>query len=68
METIGKWCACLTRRPLKQEENEEIDSSLLKSFLLLQTVVPAVGNIGERVLPTVQALSEEQNASGEGGR
>ena len=30
-------------------------------------MVPAVCNMGERVLPTVQALSKEQNASGEGG-
>ena len=35
-----------------------MDRSLLKSFLLLGTVVLAVGNMGERVLPTVQALSE----------
>jgi len=30
----------------------------LKSFLLMRTVVPAVCNMGERVLLTVQALSE----------
>jgi len=35
-----------------------MDRSLLKSFLLLQTVVLAVCNIGERVLPTVRMLSE----------
>jgi len=40
------------------EENREIDRSLLTSFFLLQTVVAAVGNMGERVLPTVCALSE----------
>jgi len=40
------------------EENGEIDRSLLKGFLLLRTVVPAVCNMGERVLPTVQALRE----------
>jgi len=40
------------------EENGEIKRGLLKSFLLLQTVVPAVCNMGKRVLPTVQALSE----------
>jgi len=40
------------------EENGEINSSLLKSFLLLRTVVPAVCNMGERVLPTVRTLSE----------
>ena len=40
------------------KENGEIDRSLLKSFLLLRTVVPAVCNLGERVLPTVRTLSE----------
>jgi len=40
------------------EENGEIDRSLLKSFLLLRTVVPAVCNMGERVLLTVRTLSE----------
>jgi len=40
------------------EENGGIDRSLLKSFLLLRTVVPALCNRGERVLPTVQTLSE----------
>jgi len=40
------------------EENGEIDRSLLKSFLLLRTVVPVVCNMGKRVLLTVGALSE----------
>ena len=40
------------------EENGEIDRSLLKGFLLPRTVVPAVCNMGERVLPIVRALSE----------
>jgi len=40
------------------EENGEIDRSLLESFLLLRTVVSAVFNMGERVLPTVRTLSE----------
>jgi len=40
------------------KENGEIDRGLLKSFLLLRTVVPAVCNMGERVLLTVQGLSE----------
>ena len=31
---------------------------LLKCFLLLRTVVPAVCNMGERVLPTVRMLGE----------
>jgi len=43
------------------EENGEIDRSLLKGFLQLQTVVPAICNMGERVLPTVRALSEAAN-------
>ena len=40
------------------EQKGEIDRSLLKSFLLLRTVVPAVCNLGERVLPTVGTLSK----------
>jgi len=40
------------------EEDGGIDRSLLKSFLLLRTVVPAVCNMGENVLPTVRTLSE----------
>ena len=40
------------------EENGEFDHSLFKSFLLLRTVVPPVCKMGERVLPTVQTLSE----------
>ena len=50
------------------EENVEIDRSLLKSFLLLRTVVPAVCIMGERVLPTVQALSEATKCEGREGR
>ena len=34
------------------------DRVLVKDLLLPQTVVPAVCNMGERVLPTVQVLSE----------
>jgi len=50
------------------EENGEIDPSLLKGFLLLQTVVPAVCNMRETVLPPVQALSEaaKRKQTGEG--
>jgi len=48
-----------------QEANEELDRGWLKIFLLLRSVVPAVCNMGERVLPTVQALSEAaKNTSG----
>jgi len=42
----------------RDEENGEIDLRLLKSFLLLRSVVPAVCNMDERVLPTELALSE----------
>ena len=41
-----------------KEESEEIDGGLLKGFLLPRTVIPAVCNMGERGLPTVQVLSE----------
>jgi len=40
------------------EENGEIDRGLLKYFLLLRTVVPAVCHMGERVFPTIRTLSE----------
>jgi len=40
------------------EENGEIARGLLEGFLLLRTVVLAVFNMGERVLPIVQTLSE----------
>jgi len=40
------------------EENGEIDGSLLRNFLLLRTVVLAVCNMGERMLPCVRTLSE----------
>jgi len=43
------------------EENGEIYGSLLQSFLLLPTVVPAVCNRGERMLPTVRVQSEAAN-------
>ena len=67
METVGESCACLTRRPLGEEENEEIDRGLLKSFLLPRTVVPAVCNIGKRVLPTVQVPGEVAKTRAERG-
>ena len=38
--------------------NEEIDRGMLKSVVLLQTVVPVVWTRGEWVLPTVQVLVE----------
>ena len=40
------------------QENREIDRGLLKGFLRLRTVVPALGNMGRRLLPTVQILSD----------
>ena len=49
------------------EENGEIDRSLLKGFLQLQTVVPAICNMGERVLPTVQTLSKAAKREGKEG-
>ena len=57
VEIIGKSCVCLTRLPLKYEESQEIGRGLLKSFLLPRTVVPAVGNMAERVLPTIRVQS-----------
>ena len=58
METIGNCVRVSTRQSLKKEENEEIYGGLLKSLLLLRTVVPAVCSMGARALPTVQMLSE----------
>ena len=43
-----------------KEESEEIDRGLLKRFLLPRTVFPAVCDMGERALATVQVLSEVQ--------
>jgi len=43
------------------EEDGENDRGLLKSFLLLRTVVPASCNMGERVLQPMQVLSEAVN-------
>ena len=68
METIGESYAYLTRQPLKNEENEEIDRGLLKSFLLPRTVVPDVCDMGKRVLPTVQVLSEIAKTRAERGK
>ena len=49
------------------EENREIVRGLLECLLLLRTVVPAVCNIGERVLPTVRTLSEAAKREGKEG-
>ena len=53
----------LTRQPLKEKERREIDRGLLKGFLLLQTVYPAVCEIGveKSVADCTDALSEAQN-------
>jgi len=42
VETIAKRVPVLTRQPLQENESREIDRGLLKYFLLLQTVYPAV--------------------------
>jgi len=64
VEIIGKRVRVLTRQPLKEKENREIDRGLLKCFPLLQTVYPAVCNMGieRNVADRANALSEaEQN-------
>ena len=55
-----------TRQPLKEKESREIDGSLLKGFLLLQTVYPAVCNMGgeEIVADRANALSEAEQQRG----
>ena len=50
-----------------KEENEEIDRSLLKSVFLHRTVVPAVYNMGAKVLPAVQVLREITKTRAESG-
>ena len=53
----------LTRQPLKEQESREVDRGLLKGFLLLQTMYPAVCDIGveKSVADHSDALSEAQN-------
>jgi len=58
VETVGNCVRVELGSLYGKEENGEIDRGLLKSFLLQQTVVPAIWNMSQRVLPTVQALSE----------
>jgi len=58
----------MTMQPLKDKESREIARGLLKGFLLLQTVYPAVCYIGgeESVSDYANALSEgEQHRSRE---
>ena len=56
----------MTRQPLKDKESREIDRGLLKGFLLLQTVYPAVCNMGgeESVAERANALSEVEQKRG----
>ena len=66
VETIGKRVRVLTRQPLKEKESREIDRSLLKCFLLLQTVYPAVCNMGveKSVADRANALSKAEQKWG----
>ena len=56
----------MTRQPLKEKESGEIDRALLKCFLLLETVYPAVCNLGgeKSVADRANALSEEEQKRG----
>jgi len=56
----------LTRQPLKEKESREIDRDVLKYFLLLQTVNPAVCNMGveKSVADRANALSEAEQKRG----
>ena len=56
----------MTRQPLKKKESREIDRSLSKCFLLLQTVYPAVCNMGveKSVGDSANALSEAEQKRG----
>jgi len=66
VETIGNRVHLLTRQPLKERENREIDRGLLKLFPLLQTVFPAVCNMGveKSVADRANALSEAEQKPG----
>jgi len=59
---MGNRVRVLTRQPLKNKDSREIDRGLLKGFLLLQTVYPAVCNMGveKRVADRANALSEAE--------
>jgi len=52
----------MTRQPLKDKESREMDRGLLKGFLLLQTVYPAICNMGgeESVADGANALCEAE--------
>jgi len=50
----------LTGQPLKDKENREIDHGLLKCFLLLHTLFPAICDLGleKSVADRANSLSE----------
>jgi len=56
----------LTRQPLNEKESREIDCGLLKCFLFLQTVFPALCNMGveKSVADRANALSEVEQKPG----
>jgi len=56
----------LTRQPRKDKESREINHRLLKGYLLLQTVYPAVCNMGckESVADRANALSKAEQKWG----
>jgi len=64
--TIGKGVRVLTRQPLEDKERRAIDRALLKCFLLLQTVYPAVCNMGveKSVADRGDALSKVEPMQG----
>ena len=67
--TIGNGFRVLTRQPLKDKEGREIDRSLLKSYVLLETVYLGVWNMGSEdfVADHPNALREaEQKGVGRG--
>jgi len=58
-----KGVGVFSRQPLKDKVSTEIDNGLLKCFLLLRTVCPAVCNMGveKSVADCAEALSEAQS-------
>jgi len=56
----------LSRQPLKDKDSREIDRGLLKGFLLLHTVYPALCNMGgeESVANRANALREAEQKRG----
>jgi len=66
VETITNRVYIFTSQRLEDKESREIDRGLLKSFLLLQMVYPAVCNMGgeESVAHHANALSEAEQKRG----